>query len=240
MAQPRKNCGPLRSRTPNSPRCGTRAGGADQRTGSRRVVADSAASLRGPHWGDCGPCSAVLEERLPDEARLAGLRSRVTQLRLQPGAAGRRAGARGRGPGRPAHRVGGPAPPAASARGTRRRGPVAHEGGRRSRGTRGPGRALRRWPRRRAPPLRNTTAAPATEHQDRRQRWLDLREERLANAAAELASQLQAGVPCAVCGSPEHPAPAPAAASALAVAEAEKAAQQACEAAESRPRGAGT
>jgi exonuclease SbcC len=70
------------------------------------------------------------------------------------------------------------------------------------------------------------------EHQDRRQRWLDLREERLANAAAELASQLRPGIPCAVCGSPEHPAPAPAAASALAVAEAEQAAQDTCEAAE--------
>lgn len=70
------------------------------------------------------------------------------------------------------------------------------------------------------------------EHQDRRQRWLDLREERLANAAAELASHLRPGIPCAVCGSPEHPRPAPAAASALAVAEAEQAAQDACEAAE--------
>ncbi|WP_427130632.1 AAA family ATPase [Pseudarthrobacter sp. S9] len=70
------------------------------------------------------------------------------------------------------------------------------------------------------------------EHQDRRQRWLDLREERLANAAAELAVQLLSGVPCPVCGSPEHPAPAPAAASALAVAEAEKSAQDASEAAE--------
>jgi exonuclease SbcC len=70
------------------------------------------------------------------------------------------------------------------------------------------------------------------EHQDRRQHWLDLREERLANAAAELASQLLSGVACPVCGSPEHPAPAPAAASALAVAEAEQAAQDACEAAE--------
>ncbi|HEX9229144.1 MAG TPA: SbcC/MukB-like Walker B domain-containing protein, partial [Arthrobacter sp.] len=70
------------------------------------------------------------------------------------------------------------------------------------------------------------------EYQDRRQRWLDLREVRLANAAAELASQLQAGVPCPVCGSPEHPVPAPAAASALDVAEAEQSAQLACEAAE--------
>lgn len=70
------------------------------------------------------------------------------------------------------------------------------------------------------------------EHQDRRQRWLDLREERLANAAAELAAQLLSGVACPVCGSPDHPAPAPAAASALAIAEAEKTAQEASEAAE--------
>ncbi|MGP4033884.1 AAA family ATPase [Pseudarthrobacter sp. 1C304] len=70
------------------------------------------------------------------------------------------------------------------------------------------------------------------EYQDRRQRWLDLREERLANAAAELGSQLQAGEPCPVCGSSEHPAPAMAAATALTVAEAEQAAQHACEEAE--------
>lgn len=75
-------------------------------------------------------------------------------------------------------------------------------------------------------------AAALSTHQDRRQHWLDLREQRLTNAAAELATQLLAGVPCPVCGSPEHPAPAPAAASALAVAEAEKAAQQASDTAE--------
>ncbi|MGO4120443.1 AAA family ATPase [Arthrobacter sp. YAF16] len=69
-------------------------------------------------------------------------------------------------------------------------------------------------------------------HQDRRQRWLDLREERLANAAAELAAQLLPDQPCPVCGSAEHPAPAPAAASALAIAEAEKTAQEDAEAAE--------
>ncbi len=69
-------------------------------------------------------------------------------------------------------------------------------------------------------------------HQDRRQRWLDLREERLANAAAELAARLLPDEPCPVCGSAEHPAPAPAAASALAIAEAEKSAQEASEAAE--------
>ena len=69
-------------------------------------------------------------------------------------------------------------------------------------------------------------------HQNHRQRWLDLREERLANAAAELASQLRPDVPCPVCGSPEHPSPAPAAKAALAVAEAERAAQEDCEAAE--------
>ena len=69
-------------------------------------------------------------------------------------------------------------------------------------------------------------------HQERRQHWLDLREERLANAAAELAAQLLPDEPCPVCGSAEHPAPAPAAASALAIAEAEKAAQEDAEAAE--------
>lgn len=75
-------------------------------------------------------------------------------------------------------------------------------------------------------------AAARNVHQDRRQHWLDLREQRLMNAAAELATQLLAGVPCPVCGSPEHPSPAPAAASALTVAEAEKAAQEATDLAE--------
>jgi exonuclease SbcC len=82
-------------------------------------------------------------------------------------------------------------------------------------------------------------AEARTEHQDRRQHWLDLREQRLTNAAAELAADLLAGVPCPVCGSPDHPEPAPAADSALAVAEAEKAAQQASEAAETALAGLG-
>ena len=69
-------------------------------------------------------------------------------------------------------------------------------------------------------------------YQDRRQHWLDLREERLANAAAELAAQLHPDEPCPVCGSAEHPAPAPAAASALAIAEAEQTAQEDADAAE--------
>ncbi|MHC6593016.1 AAA family ATPase [Arthrobacter sp. C152] len=41
-----------------------------------------------------------------------------------------------------------------------------------------------------------------------KRRWLDLREERLANAASELAAQLAPGGPCPVCGSEEHPQPA--------------------------------
>ncbi|MDQ0912352.1 exonuclease SbcC [Streptomyces canus] len=38
--------------------------------------------------------------------------------------------------------------------------------------------------------------------------WLDVKEQRLTGIAAELAAQLTAGEPCAVCGATEHPAPA--------------------------------
>jgi DNA repair protein SbcC/Rad50 len=41
-----------------------------------------------------------------------------------------------------------------------------------------------------------------------KRRWLDLREQRLANAAVELAAKLVPGKQCAVCGSADHPAPA--------------------------------
>ncbi|GGH94270.1 AAA family ATPase [Arthrobacter liuii] len=41
-----------------------------------------------------------------------------------------------------------------------------------------------------------------------KRRWLDLREERLVNAASELAAGLVAGEPCPVCGSGHHPGPA--------------------------------
>ncbi|TLQ47227.1 AAA family ATPase [Streptomyces marianii] len=41
-----------------------------------------------------------------------------------------------------------------------------------------------------------------------RETWLDLKERRLRGIAAELASGLEPGRPCAVCGSAEHPAPA--------------------------------
>jgi exonuclease SbcC len=41
-----------------------------------------------------------------------------------------------------------------------------------------------------------------------KQRWLDVREQRLANAAAELAANLVEGEHCPVCGSAEHPLPA--------------------------------
>ncbi|MEU2248996.1 SMC family ATPase [Streptomyces sp. NPDC019224] len=40
------------------------------------------------------------------------------------------------------------------------------------------------------------------------ERWLDLRERRLRDIAAELAGQLAAGEPCAVCGAKDHPSPA--------------------------------
>ncbi|MFE3251043.1 AAA family ATPase [Streptomyces sp. NPDC059209] len=47
---------------------------------------------------------------------------------------------------------------------------------------------------------------------DAKETWLDLRERRLRGIAAELATGLVAGEPCAVCGSADHPAPARAAA----------------------------
>lgn len=64
--------------------------------------------------------------------------------------------------------------------------------------------------------------------------WLDLREARLANAAAELAAQLVEGDACPVCGSESHPLPAAAAASALGLSQAEEAAQHAHEEAEAK------
>ncbi|WP_426990349.1 AAA family ATPase [Pseudarthrobacter sp. Y6] len=69
---------------------------------------------------------------------------------------------------------------------------------------------------------------------EKKHRWLDLREERLANAAAELAAQLAEGEACPVCGSADHPAPAEAVASALGLSQAEEAAQQDHEAAETK------
>ncbi|MEV0709181.1 SMC family ATPase [Nocardia aurea] len=47
-----------------------------------------------------------------------------------------------------------------------------------------------------------------SQHNDAKERVLDLRERRLAGMAAELAGQLVDGQPCAVCGSEDHPDPA--------------------------------
>lgn len=62
--------------------------------------------------------------------------------------------------------------------------------------------------------------------QDLRQLWLDLRESRLTNAAAELAAKLHDGEACPVCGSVEHPSLAPAGLTALALAEEEQSAHE--------------
>lgn len=174
---------------------------------------------------------AVLDERLPDEARLAGLRSRTAQLRLslaqleegRTSRAAALAALRGESD--------------ALAAGLRPLEELAAEVQLRTKEA-AAAEELLVLVRRYAAAGKNCGAVAERhgrareEYQDRRQRWLDLREERLANAAAELASQLEPGVPCAVCGSSEHPAPAPAAASALTVAEAEETAQRACEVAE--------
>jgi DNA repair protein SbcC/Rad50 len=174
---------------------------------------------------------AVLEERLPDEARLVGLRSRAAELRQTVAQleAGRTSGVaalaalRSESEAllaglRPLEEL------AAEVQVRAKEAAAAEELVvlvRRHAAAREACGAVER---------RHVNARE--EYQDRRQRWLDLREERLANAAAELASQLLPGAACPVCGSPEHPAPTPAAASALAVAEAEQSAQLECEAAE--------
>ena len=174
---------------------------------------------------------AVLDERLPDEARLSGLRSRTTELRFNLAKLedGRTTGAAALAALRQESET--------LLAGLRPLEELAADVQLRTKEAAAAEELLVLV--RRYAAAEKDCGAVADRHgraregyQDHRQRWLDLREERLANAAAELASQLQPGVPCAVCGSAEHPAPAPAAASALAVAEAEETAQRACEAAE--------
>ncbi|MFE1439975.1 AAA family ATPase [Streptomyces sp. NPDC058739] len=55
---------------------------------------------------------------------------------------------------------------------------------------------------------RERALASARRAVDARAHWLDLKEQRLTGIAAELAANLGAGEPCAVCGATEHPAPA--------------------------------
>ncbi|MFC5909733.1 AAA family ATPase, partial [Streptacidiphilus monticola] len=86
---------------------------------------------------------------------------------------------------------------------------------------------------------RSRAAATAARDEEQRLRdvWLDLKERRLAGMAAELASQLVAGKPCAVCGGTEHPAPAQAAGEAV-TPEAEQTAEAAYLAARERTEAA--
>jgi exonuclease SbcC len=70
-----------------------------------------------------------------------------------------------------------------------------------------------------------------------RERWLDVRERRLAGIAAELAGQLIPGESCPVCGSNDHPAPASSDAKAVTQPD-EDAAQQTHEAADKARRAA--
>ncbi len=181
--------------------------------------------------GQLRSLQAVLTERLPDESRLLGLTERGARLRLQLQEleTGQRAGAAALDALR--------SESAALSAGIRPLEELAAEVQLRAKEATAAdelvtvvGRFLAAEAACSATAKRH--AAARTLHQDRRQHWLDLREQRLTNAAAELATQLLAGVPCPVCGSPAHPSPAPAAASALAVAEAEKAAQLASDAAE--------
>ena len=174
---------------------------------------------------------AVLEERLPDEASLAGMAARRSELgqTLDQLREGKRAGATALDALR--------AEAAGLLAGVKPLEELAAEARLRTKEAAAAEELV-------AVVARYATAARVSSgvserrlvardhHQNQRQRWLDLREERLANAAAELASQLRPDVPCPVCGSPEHPSPAPAATAALGVVEAERAAQEDCEAAE--------
>jgi exonuclease SbcC len=80
-----------------------------------------------------------------------------------------------------------------------------------------------------------TTAATAVDrHQEAREALLDIRQRRLDGMAAELATGLRAGEPCAVCGSAEHPRPA--AATDRSVTDADERAATAAEQAAARRR----
>ncbi|PNI10002.1 SMC family ATPase [Arthrobacter sp. AFG7.2] len=67
---------------------------------------------------------------------------------------------------------------------------------------------------------------------DAKRLWLDLREQRLANAAAELAAKLVPGDQCPVCGSEDHPVPATGGSGGPALAQQEEDARLVYEAAE--------
>ncbi|SEP69013.1 SMC family ATPase [Arthrobacter sp. OV608] len=77
------------------------------------------------------------------------------------------------------------------------------------------------------------------EHQlETKRRWLDVREQRLANAAAELAAKLVEGEHCPVCGSTEHPSPPAGNGGGSGLEQEEEAAHQVYEAAEAGFAGA--
>ncbi len=74
--------------------------------------------------------------------------------------------------------------------------------------------------------------AAREEQLETKRRWLDVREQRLANAASELAAKLVEGEQCPVCGSHDHPLPAPVDGGGSGLAQDEEAAHQLYEAAE--------
>ena len=150
-------------------------------------------------WDACARVRAVLEERLPDESRLAELTARAGQLRgsLEQFTAERRSGAAALEALR--------AETAGLLAGLRPLEELAAEVQLRAKEAAAAEELVALVGRYAAAEAACAGVAERhrrarDEHQDRRQRWLDLREERLANAAGELAAQLSPAPPVRCAG----------------------------------------